>query len=314
MVAEDLVEVMLDNYQVERCTPDHLFMTLDLEWVQAQNLTPDVRLMPLYRAKAAKGGTLDYERVWCPIRRERFLTHRLAAGLPHSGTVVHHIDGNKTNNDPRNLEVMERGAHYSHHAADLWDRRRAALREGHGRYVDERGRRISSETMRRAWEEGKFGPPRRACSIEGCVQLASASGLCDVHYQRARRAGALPEKMEKMGENHRVLRVTRVPANEEVYDLSVPGLENFALASGVFVHNSSKDVSDALAGVVWGLRQQAARLPWAADADTPRVAVGHDHGWVSDMIPAEDVDLDEVRAARSAQSAHVLMPFFIGDD
>lgn len=314
MVAEDLVEVMLDNYQVARCTPDHLFMTLDREWVQAQNLTPDVRLMPLYRAKAAKGGTLDYERVWCPIRRERFLTHRLAAGLPHSGTVVHHIDGNKTNNDPRNLEVMERGAHYSHHAADLWDRRRAALREGHRRYVDERGRRISSETMRRAWEEGKFGPPLRACSIEGCVQLASARGLCDVHYQRARRAGALPEKMEKMGENHRVLRVTRVPANEEVYDLSVPGLENFALASGVFVHNSSKDVSDALAGVVWGLRQQAARLPWAADADTPRVAVGHDHGWVSDMIPAEDVDLDEVRAARSAQSAHVLMPFFIGDD
>lgn len=78
--------------------------------------------------------------------------------------------------------------------------------------------------------------------------------------------------------------------------------------------HSSKDVSDAVAGVTWGLRQHAARLPWTADADTPRRAVGHDHGWVSDMIPAEDVDLDEVRAARAASSAHVLLPFFIGDD
>ncbi len=37
-----------------------------------------------------------------------------------------------------------------------------------------------------------------------------------------------------------------------VYDLTVQGTENFKLANGPFVHNS-KDVADALAGVVYGL-------------------------------------------------------------
>jgi intein/homing endonuclease len=80
--------------------------------------------------------------------------------------------------------------------------------------------------------------------------------------------------------------------------------------------HSSKDLGDALAGVVWGLKQQAARLPWAADADTPNKVFAHDHGWVSDMIPAEDVDVDDVRAARSATAAilDIMPPFFIGDD
>jgi hypothetical protein len=80
--------------------------------------------------------------------------------------------------------------------------------------------------------------------------------------------------------------------------------------------HASKDVADALAGVVWGLRQQAARLPWAADADTPIRAVGHEHGWVSDMIPAEDVDLEDVRLTRrtGAAALDIMLPFFIGDD
>ena len=314
MVATELVEVLLDNFQVVRCTPEHLFMTLDQEWVQAQHLTPDVRIMPLYRTVAPMGGTMGYERVWCPVRRDRLLTHRLAAGLPPPGTVVHHRDMDKTNNDPRNLEVMERSAHYHHHGAELWELRRAAMREGHQRYVDDRGRRVSSETMRRSWAEGKFGPPRGMCSIEGCDRSANARGLCDLHYQRARRRGALPEKMEKMGENHRVLRVTLVSANEEVYDLSVPETENFALASGVFVHNS-KDLADACAGAIWGLRQRAARLPWAADADTPKGVVGHEHQWVSPLIPAEEVDLDEVRAAQRAREAPDRLPAILfGDD
>jgi len=316
MVAEELVEVTLDNYQVVRCTPDHLFMTLDREWVQAQHLTPDVRLMPLYRVKAAKGGTVDYERVWCPIRRERFLTHRLAVGLPPVGTVVHHIDGDKTNNDLCNLAVMERGEHYKYHGDALWERRREVLREGHRRYVEDQGRRISSDTMRRTWEEGKFGPPRGICAIEGCGQVSNARGLCDVHYQRAKRRGALPERMERARKiNHRVLRVDRVVAREAVYDLSVPGLQNFALAAGVFVHNSSKDLSDALAGVVWGLKGRAARLPWSADADTSRVVVGHEDQWVSPLIPADQVDMEEVRdAQRSQQPGDVIPAILFGSE
>lgn len=79
--------------------------------------------------------------------------------------------------------------------------------------------------------------------------------------------------------------------------------------------HSSKDVADALAGMVWGLRQRAARLPWAADADTPRKAVVHEHGWVSPLIPAEEVDAEDVRAAnRQERDMDILPPLLMGDD
>ncbi len=44
----------------------------------------------------------------------------------------------------------------------------------------------------------------------------------------------------------------KIKSNEDVYDLTVPETQNFALSSGVFVHNS-KDCSDALAGVVYNI-------------------------------------------------------------
>ncbi len=40
--------------------------------------------------------------------------------------------------------------------------------------------------------------------------------------------------------NHRVVRVERLVETADVFDLEVPGTHNFALASGVFVHNSAK--------------------------------------------------------------------------
>lgn len=51
-----------------------------------------------------------------------------------------------------------------------------------------------------------------------------------------------------------------LPEAVPVYDLTVTGTENFKLAAGPFVHNS-KDVSDALAGVVYGLTMR--RELWA---------------------------------------------------
>jgi hypothetical protein len=48
--------------------------------------------------------------------------------------------------------------------------------------------------------------------------------------------------------NHKVISVEPGPKTD-VFDISVPGLENFALSAGVFVHNS-KDCSDAVAACV----------------------------------------------------------------
>lgn len=52
--------------------------------------------------------------------------------------------------------------------------------------------------------------------------------------------------------NHKVAKIEWLyDVNEPVYDITVPEYHNFALYNGVFVHNSTKDVADAVAGSVW---------------------------------------------------------------
>lgn len=220
---DEVLEVTLDNYAVVRCTPDHRWMLLDGSWVEARDLEQSMSLMPLYRYAEWKGGVAGYERIWCPRRRERVLTHHLVAGAPERGSIVHHVNGNKRDNRPENLEHLTRSEHLALHGRELWGMRRAAMRAGHRRYVESGGSEVSRRVMTRNNAEGKMRP-RRAPSQQ----------------------------------NHRVLSVRRerLEFPELVYDLTVPGTENFALASGVFVHNS-KDVADAMAAAAFGLSMQA---------------------------------------------------------
>jgi DNA gyrase subunit B len=44
--------------------------------------------------------------------------------------------------------------------------------------------------------------------------------------------------------NHRIVKIQSIEERIEVYDIEVPGTHNFALASGVFVHNSAKQGRD----------------------------------------------------------------------
>ncbi|MGI8495822.1 MAG: LAGLIDADG family homing endonuclease, partial [Pyrinomonadaceae bacterium] len=44
--------------------------------------------------------------------------------------------------------------------------------------------------------------------------------------------------------NHRIVKIEKLSEKIDVYDLEVPGTHNFALASGVFVHNSAKQGRD----------------------------------------------------------------------
>ena len=54
--------------------------------------------------------------------------------------------------------------------------------------------------------------------------------------------GSNKEKLKTAVENfnHKIVRIEKVSERMDVYDLEVPETHNFALASGVFVHNSSK--------------------------------------------------------------------------
>src|SRR3989344_4033636 len=43
---------------------------------------------------------------------------------------------------------------------------------------------------------------------------------------------------QELNNNHKVIKVKRLNTKEDVYDLTIEGTHNFALAAGVFVHNS----------------------------------------------------------------------------
>jgi hypothetical protein len=258
-----LVEVLLDNFQVIRCTPDHLFMTRHGEWIQAQHLTPDVSLMPLYRTRYSTGGWAGYEHCWCPIRKLTEATHHMVARTEfnlaeRNGVHVHHIDGVKFNNHPANLKIKGEFKHRSDHTRERHEDSPEyvmALRAGHARYRANGGNEKSRANMTRLWAEGKFRRNTTRCAIEGCDTLSKAKGLCDLHYQRNKRE-KLRALRASVQQNHRVLAVLPLEVQADVWDITVDGTHNFALANGIFVHNS-KDVADAVCGAIY----LASRMP-----------------------------------------------------
>lgn len=100
-----IVEVVLDNGEKIRCTPDHQFLMRDGTYREAQALTTGSSLMPLYRRPSKLKGMNDYEQHYNPASKKWRFTHRTAIA-PYLGDVVHHLDFNKHNNSPENLVAM----------------------------------------------------------------------------------------------------------------------------------------------------------------------------------------------------------------
>ena len=59
---EEILEVVLDNGEIIRCTADHKFLTLDCDYVEAKDLVEGQSLYPLYRT-VSRG----YEAVYQPM-------------------------------------------------------------------------------------------------------------------------------------------------------------------------------------------------------------------------------------------------------
>jgi tRNA-splicing ligase RtcB len=89
----------------------------------------------------------------------------------------------------------------------------------------------------------------RACPLcaaevhgpNGLYRHAVAAHLTELEsgtrVSRAGRKNPVAERLALGSGNHKVVRVNELGVREAVYCLSVPGYNNFALASGVFVHN-----------------------------------------------------------------------------
>jgi DNA gyrase subunit B len=122
-----VIRVNLDNDESIVCTPDHRFMLRDGSYKAAADLTPEDSLMPLHRRLSNMnelGITINgYEMTWDPRSDSWLFTHMLAdwhnrwCGVysKDSGDHCHHIDFDKLNNNPTNLQRLTAQDHLDLH-------------------------------------------------------------------------------------------------------------------------------------------------------------------------------------------------------
>ncbi len=127
----EVIKLTLDNGETIICTPDHRFMLRDGSYKQAASLTNDDSLMPLYRKLSEKSEpriTIDgYEMVWNPRSDSWLFTHVLADWHNRwnhvyqlaDGEHCHHVDFNKHNNNPTNIQRLSAQEHLALHRSHI---------------------------------------------------------------------------------------------------------------------------------------------------------------------------------------------------
>lgn len=125
-----VIKIILDNNEKIICTPDHKFMLRDGSYKMAKNLTKQDSLMPLYKklSKREKRITISgYEMILNPelakTKHDWIFTHLLSDEYnlrnnvysEKDGSHKHHIDFNKLNNNPDNIQRMTEKQHLAHH-------------------------------------------------------------------------------------------------------------------------------------------------------------------------------------------------------
>lgn len=120
-----------------------------------------------------------------------------------------------------------------------------------------RGRTISKETRdRQAQARLNMSADKRAQlsklhSIDTSNRVWITNGSVDRYIPKD---CVIPEGFRrgrcKIGKNHKIISIEYLHQPCRVYDLTIEDNPNFALAAGVFVHNS-KDIADSFAGSIW---------------------------------------------------------------
>jgi len=116
---ESIIEVVLDNQFAIKCTPDHRFMMRDGSYKEAKDLLPDDSLMPIYYDTSGSRNTVKQNTKipkWDLVYRlsEK---HQDCVDASSGSDILntHHLDGDKKNDYPNNLEIWDQKVHLDHH-------------------------------------------------------------------------------------------------------------------------------------------------------------------------------------------------------
>lgn len=128
--ASELIKVTLDNGKEIITTPGHLYLNRYGKYVEASKLKVGDSLMPLYFGKTPR----DYDTIKLNTTGKYHSIYKLVAdyfksddiqraltraqptdNMPYN-VAIHHVDFNKHNNNPENLEAMTAREHWEYHA------------------------------------------------------------------------------------------------------------------------------------------------------------------------------------------------------
>uniref|UniRef100_A0A6M3ITT5 Uncharacterized protein n=1 Tax=viral metagenome TaxID=1070528 RepID=A0A6M3ITT5_9ZZZZ len=266
------------------CTPEHPILLKDGTYKKAGEIKEGDRIEPLNRkvgkiTNNVNGGIHTGLKIKLGERNGRHLGKRALwqkeyhfvyeqvhnCKIP-KGFDIHHIDGNKFNNDPDNLVMLSSYVHKSMHTKKNWakftkeERHLIALNrvpsltrgetvtqrnfetwsdpikrnnriQGIKREFDGRVREKLFEGNRKYWED----PKKRAEHSANC-KIAQANPETKEEQHISLVKAWERRKLRCSKDNHVVINVEKAGC-EDVYDMEVPIYHNFA-ANNIFVHNS----------------------------------------------------------------------------
>lgn len=252
-----LVKVTVSGGDEIICTPDHPFMLVDGRYKEAQDLSFNESLMPLYRRWQTRDGYESCSRGSGTYRMTHIRVWESLNGDLPPGFVIHHKNHNHFDNRPDNLVAMEASAHSAYHRQighqfcnddPRFQAKRLAGIRGRAANPGEREKMAKigtqnittymlghpehfAESVRDNGKRGrqylvKFNQSSRACSE--CGEVLTNPAALRWHKKR---------EHEELSVNHKVVSVEKLDYTADVYCLQVEDHHNFALAAGVFVHN-----------------------------------------------------------------------------
>jgi len=142
----------------------------------------------------------------------------------------------------------------------------------------------------------------------------------DMH-QQLKRKGITPHliSMDTSPDPYEELKSAFYENRIEIYNYK-PFIDEFKQLeydrlSGKIDHPTagSKDVSDSVAGAIWGLKKASTRMPLYGKTEKGKMPA-HEHSWVSPLVPAESVNQEVVEANRDGVSTEQFIPILFGSD
>lgn len=226
-----LVEVALDNGEHIRCTPDHLFRLRDGSYLPACKLQPGQSLMPLKTRLTVREEVPGpgYEMVWMNGREQWWHTHHLADlyTMPTGG-----LSTQSTRHHDEQQRACILTALSQWHESPSVQEKGELIRAGHRlKALLLLQRVLNAADVRQAYEELRLQSAPPAVSYNRLVRDYFNGDETQMHEAAA-------------NVNCKVVAVHPLEEKADVYDLTVENYHNFALAAGVFVHNSAKQGRD----------------------------------------------------------------------